>query len=360
MTLRLGSVDLELDPIEPVVRHCHKIVVSDATSDCTTCFDSTEVRTIPVATYTPSDMRKNRCASVAMISGPSLMKSGAMGTELVLTHGDGRVRVLFQHAPVWKAGVEPGSCPPQGLKLFRTVVSRETLRDGPPTVESETARPPPRGNPTFFRSVPPFAWHKSWAGSSWTWGPSSGNRGWEINEMEEADAWHSRPTGDIDGTWAMRIQGGILLQCPKVVVGGEVGLCRMAWLAEDDGIPGTSSDGDMARLLRVEAGIVALEPVMDNENNVMVAFHPPRLVSLRTDVMTKVGELENVSLLERSKNIETGIKESDESIPPSPDGISKLQSQISASSPNVRRVDNDKNKGKDDDENEALENLLKL
>ena len=50
-----------------------------------------------------------------------------MSTELILVHGNGRVRVVYQHAPVWEAGIEPGSCPPQGLKLFRIMVSQETL-----------------------------------------------------------------------------------------------------------------------------------------------------------------------------------------------------------------------------------------
>mmetsp|Transcript_22898 Transcript_22898/g.42002 ORF Transcript_22898/g.42002 Transcript_22898/m.42002 type:complete len:130 (-) Transcript_22898:119-508(-) len=50
-----------------------------------------------------------------------------MSTELVLRHGDGRVRVTFQHAPMWECGVEPGSCPSLGLKLFRALVSKEKM-----------------------------------------------------------------------------------------------------------------------------------------------------------------------------------------------------------------------------------------
>jgi hypothetical protein len=47
-------------------------------------------------------------------------------------------------------------------------------------------------------------------------------------------------------------------------------------------------------LLRVEASVVALEPmVMDDET--MVGFYPPSLGSLRCDVMRKLGELEEVS-----------------------------------------------------------------
>jgi hypothetical protein len=47
-------------------------------------------------------------------------------------------------------------------------------------------------------------------------------------------------------------------------------------------------------LLRVEASIIALEPmVMDDDT--MVGFYPPSLGSLRCDVMRKLGELEDAS-----------------------------------------------------------------
>ena len=156
------------------VTHTNRILSSSTQSDCETCFSSSEVTTLPVATYTPETLgRRHRCAAVGMVIGPSVLKSGAMSTELVLRHGDGRVRVTFQHAPVWERGVEPGSCPPQGLKLFRTVVSKEKLRpitaedtegtiQGPPTAEEEKSNPPQPGNPKFFRPVPPFFWHAKW------------------------------------------------------------------------------------------------------------------------------------------------------------------------------------------------------
>jgi len=192
-----ASVNLILDDESNSVEHTHEIVMGKIASDCETCYDSEDVRTIPVGKYTPGNMSKYRCASVAMCAGPSLMKSGAMSTELVLTHGNGRVRVVYQHAPVWEEGVEPGSCPPQALKLFRTMVSREALdADAPPSRETEEKNPPARGNPRFFRGVPPFQWHKKWAGSSWTWGEQTGDRGWAIENLEEVDAWHGRPTGD--------------------------------------------------------------------------------------------------------------------------------------------------------------------
>jgi len=311
-------VSLQPNEDSNVVTHTHRILSSTTQSDCETCFSSSEVTTLPtIATYTPETLsRRHRCAAVGMVVGPSVLKSGAMSTELVLKHGDGRVRVTFQHAPVWERGIEPGSCPPQGLKLFRAVVSKEKLRltvvedtegtiQGPPTADEEKSSPPTPGNPKFFRPVPPFNWHKKWAGTSWTWGPQTGDRGWAIQEMDEADSWHGRPTGDTSGTWSLRLPGGVLIQCPRVIVGGMAGICRLAWMPEDDGVAGTIEDGNTAKLLRIEASVSALEPVIsDDDADMMVGFYPPSLGSLRTDILEKVGELEGASLEEREQAAE--------------------------------------------------------
>lgn len=179
----VAGVSLQPSEDASSVAHSHRILASSTQSDCNTCFSSSEVRTMPIATYDKTNLgKRHRCASAGMVVGPSLLpKSGLMSTELSLRHGDGRVRVTFQHAPVWERGVEPGSCPPQGLKLFRAMVSKEKLRpctpddksavegqiQGPPTAEEEQSAPP--GNPRFFRPVPPFKWHAKWAGTSWTW-----------------------------------------------------------------------------------------------------------------------------------------------------------------------------------------------
>jgi hypothetical protein len=274
----VASVNLNYDESSDIIQQTHTIVVGAKRADCATCFDSFETKELPVAKYTPTQLHKTRLGSVGMVNGPTLLRSGTMATELVLSHGDGRVRVVFQHAPVWKAGVEPGSCPPQGLKLFRTMISREALREEPPTMETEAANPPTVGNPILYRGVPPFKWHKQWAGTSWTWGPQTGDRGWKIDEMEEADAWHGRATGDGPNVWNLRLPGGILVQCPRVVSEGEAGICRLAWLSDDD------------TLTRIEAAIVALEP-MYMDDDTLAGFHPPCLASFRCDYMKNVGEL---------------------------------------------------------------------
>mmetsp|Transcript_196 Transcript_196/g.204 ORF Transcript_196/g.204 Transcript_196/m.204 type:complete len:468 (-) Transcript_196:8-1411(-) len=299
-----GSVNLNTDQdANDLVTHEHEVVIGSIKSDCENCFDSMETKIFPVTTYTPDNLSgRNRCASCAMVSGPSLLRSGAMSTELILAFGDGRVRVTFQHAPVWESSDDDDdennpqqtNGPPDGLKLFRIMVAREVLGDAPPSPSRDSSVQP--GNPTFFRPVPPFKWHNEWAGTTWTWGPQAGDRGWAIEEMDEADSWHGRPTGDNQNVWSLRL-GGILLQCPRVVMPNTVDFCRLAWLPEEE------TDEVDAKLIRIEAGITAMEPVIDEESDMLVGFMPPKLSNLRCDVMTKSGELENASMLEQLKKL---------------------------------------------------------
>lgn len=273
----VASVDLNPSG-DDEIEHTHTIVVGAKKSDCETCFDSMEQKTLPVQKYTPDNiLQKSRLAGVSMVNGPSILRSGAMATELILKHGDGRVRVVFNHAPVWAKDVEPGSCPPQGLKLFRTMISREAIRPTAPTFETEAKEAPEKGNPVFFRPVPPFNYHKKWSGTSWTWGPQSGNRGWAVDELDETDAWQGITPVDC---WNLRLPGGIHVQAPRIITDATVGICRMAWLPDDE------------TLLRVEAGVSALQPMVV-EDDMMIGFEPPSLTSLRCDMLEKTGELEN-------------------------------------------------------------------
>jgi hypothetical protein len=167
--------------------------------------------------------------------------------------------------------------------MFRAMVSREALRSTAPTAETEGQEPPSEGNPTFFRPVPPFNWHKKWSGTSWTWGPSAGNRGWSIEELEEADAWQGITPVEL---WNLRLPGGVFVQAPRIITDESAGICRLAWLPDDE------------TLLRVEAGVQALQPMIV-EDEMMIGFEPPTLTSLRCDMMMKVGELENVLIPSR-------------------------------------------------------------
>ena len=278
----VASVDLNLnkdgqEEEEEVITQNHQFVVGATRSDCATCFDSMETKTIPVAVYTPNNLRRQRFAACGMVNGPTLLRSGIMATELGLNYGDGRLRVIFQHAPVWERDVEPGSCPPAGLKLLRVMVSREALRSSAPTAESETADPPDGSiNPTFYRGVPPFAWHKKWSGTAWTWGPQQGNRGWSVTDLEEHDSWHGASPPQA---WNMRLPGGCFVQAPRIVSSQETALLRLAWLPTPD------------MLLRLEAGVSALQPDMLLQDDSLEGFEPPSLVSLRCDVLKNTGDL---------------------------------------------------------------------
>ena len=91
------------------------------------------------------------------------------------------------------------------------------------------------------------------------------------------------------------------------------GLCRLAWMPEDEGEVGSVADGSRAKLLRVEASVSALEPIIsEDDQDMMVGFYPPSLGSLRTDILEKMGELEGVSLEERAEAAEGYVAWSDD------------------------------------------------
>jgi len=356
----VASVDLA-SPSSEVVQHTHTIVVGAKRSDCATCFDTMETKTLPVATYTPDTFRTRRpirLASRSWVNGPTVLRSGAVATELILAYNDGRVRVVFQHAPVWPKDVDTSGSeelpPPQGLKLFRVTVSREALRDQPPTPEIEQTYWKENENNNmedmekvqFFRPVPPFNWHKVWSGTSWTWGPSSGNRGWAIENIEEGDDWHGNSPVE---QWNMRIPGGIFLQSPRMISPDATGLLRVAWMPNDQ------------VLLRAEAGVLALQPMelMDEEKleeSTVFAFEPPSLASLRCDVLRKTGDLEGEPQFVKDQR---GQVEEDAADPPftsSDSTASAVQETKAASAPSDAAAKTNKPK----DEPKTIGDVLRL
>jgi len=257
-----------------------------------------------------------------------------VATELVLAHGDGRVRVIFQHAPVWEKGVEAGVGPPQGLKLFRCLVSREANREAPPTPEQEASSSSDsnNNNPVFNRPVPPPDWHKKWSGTSWTWGPEAGNRGWSIEELEQEDAWQANMPVEL---WNLRLPGGLFVQTPRVIRAESVGLLRLAWM------PTTET------LLRLETGVLALQPVAVQDEDVEI-LAPPTLASLRCDVLQKIGDLEGVpSFVEQMRQEEI---EKEGKVP----GTAAKPVKKRETTPATKR------KSDDDDDIKAIEDALQL
>jgi hypothetical protein len=135
------------------------------------------------------------------------------------------------------------------------MISREALRSTAPTAEQEAEAPPAPGNPVFNRPVPPFDWHKKWAGTSWTWGPQIGNKGWSLDELEDMDAWHGSAPVEL---WNLRLPGGVFIQSPRVVTDDQAGVCRLAWLP-----PVTRCCWEM--------GVMALQP-MFLEDDAMIRW----------------------------------------------------------------------------------------
>ena len=97
-------------------------------------------RQIPVGTYTKGKLGRQTCAGAGMVSGPTLLRSGLMSTELLLRYGASRLRVAVQHAPAEaNEGVEDAV---PALLCFRCVVARERCDAelGAPTREVEATR----------------------------------------------------------------------------------------------------------------------------------------------------------------------------------------------------------------------------
>ena len=183
----------------------------------------------------PGGLRRMATAGPGLINGPTVLRSGAMSTEVALRHGDGRIRVTFQHAPAWKQDREQGVGLPDALGLYRIVVRREALRPRAPTKGNEKAAAEAAkadgvagaepadplnpnkglvGPPVFWRGVPPFKWAEEgevYSGHSHKWVPGEGLTS-EPKRLEEPDErWHER--FQVEGVWHLRL-GAILIQCP--------------------------------------------------------------------------------------------------------------------------------------------------
>jgi hypothetical protein len=165
---------------------------------------------------------------------------------------------------------------------------------------SQVSMPGTGQHPIFDRSVPPFDWHKKWSGSSWTWGPDAGDRGWDIPELEiGVDDWHGCAPVEA---WNLRLPGGSFIQLPRVVTGDAIERCRLAWMPNAD------------TLLRLEAGVMALQPVFDVDAESIIGFEPPTLASLRCDVLKNLGDLEGVPSFVQQENQALDQREHDSSV----------------------------------------------
>lgn len=239
--------DVALAPDGESAQLSQTVTVASVGSDCERCFDSAEAKVLPLgAVSRAAGLGRTAVVGPCLVTGPSVLKSGAMSTEVGLRYKDGRVRVLFQHAPAWaRENPTPGQGPPDALDLLRVTVRREALRPAAPTAQAEAkaaeaaaasaasaeeaAAAELAAGPRFWRGVPPYKWAQEddglvWQGNSHTWQPGGGGTafggGATVNPTRTlafdapADVWHERFTGDDDNTWHLRLPGGILLQAP--------------------------------------------------------------------------------------------------------------------------------------------------
>ncbi|KAH8065345.1 hypothetical protein JL721_8304 [Aureococcus anophagefferens] len=218
-------------------------------------------REIPVGTYRAGALGRQVCAGAGMCSGPSLLRSGLMSTELILRHGASRLRVTLQHAPAEPA--EGSELDAPALLCYRCVVSRERCDGslGAPTREIEAKRWDDVERGAGKESEIP-----NFKGSDLGRFPLR----FLLDEVEPDDLWHEfMRTGEA--SYNLVLPGGIRIQAPQVVQSSVPAPMRVAWMPNGD------------ELLRAEAVVVALEPTDDDRR-----FLPPKLVtSARTRSSTR-------------------------------------------------------------------------
>ena len=101
----------------------------------------------------------------------------------------------------------------------------------------------------------------------------------------------------------MTLPGGNLRQCPRIIPPNDVEICRFAWLPKDK------------NLLRVEAFMKCLEPIINNENNDMKCLQPSQFGALRCDVLDMKSENDKAEkMLVSLKEHENDISFEEESI----------------------------------------------
>lgn len=294
---------------------------NSVSSDCETCHDSTQERWLPLGQVGTGALRRMTCAGPAMVNGPTVLRSGALSTELGLRFGDSRVRVTFQHIPAWEGDSTAGIGPPDCLDLFRVVMRRETLRDAPPTrAQAEADRSDDKyaggkGAVDLWRGFPPFQWAQlptePWRGTHHVVSSQQfSDVPTTVNEDDAASwLWHEYIRGDDgDGSgtsqWHLRLPGGVLIQCPRRIPrqpeeeGGASAMFRLAWLAES------------TSLVRASVGVCALEEEDSGGDDDMlsVRLKPPSIVSFSADELERSPESEAVAALTVKPSDSSGVQ----------------------------------------------------
>ena len=237
-------------------------------------------RQIPVGTYTKGKLGRQTCAGAGMVSGPTLLRSGLMSTELLLRYGASRLRVAVQHAPAEaNEGVEDAV---PALLCFRCVVARERCDAelGAPTREVEATRwqgheddlPDDKDNTHFWKGRSPYSWRRDWVGESDVAIRDTLEHFELPDGLEEDESWHES-TRSGEASYNLALPGGIRVQAPQIIPAAQPVPIRVAWMP------------NAQTLLRAEGVVTALEAVEGSDERLA----PPRLVTFRADCLKDRG-----------------------------------------------------------------------
>ena len=237
-------------------------------------------RQIPVGTYTRGKLGRQTCAGQGMVSGPTLLRSGLMSTELLLRYGASRLRVAVQHAPAEaNEGVEDAV---PALLCFRCVVARERCDAelGAPTREVEATRwqgheddlPDDKDDTHFWKGRSPYSWRRDWVGESDVAIRDTLEHFELPDGLDDEESWHES-TRSGEASYNLALPGGIRVQAPQIIPAAVPVPIRVAWMP------------NAQTLLRAEGVVTALEAVEGNDERLA----PPRLVTFRADCLKDRG-----------------------------------------------------------------------
>ena len=271
------------------VKHVSALVLGEIRADCETCFDSERLKSKEVGTYRVGKLKSRLCANVE-VRGPGLTPRG-ISTELILRHGDGRVRVLLAHAPVEFADVAGVGSVPCVYALKDVVIVRERLGRRPlkadtdpdvmwvPTADSTFAGPYDGIRERFGAAGVPEQ-----EAVAFDELPACKVLSEQVQaEMQQqaggAEGDHLASSGSGGELYRRVFAGGILVEAPWVVAAGLDERARVSW---------APCAGASARPVVVAADI-AVRAVTDVATlpagqTVLV---PPKLVDFFVDTLTR-------------------------------------------------------------------------
>ncbi|CAM9100799.1 unnamed protein product [Ascophyllum nodosum] len=275
---------IELSPDGETLRHVNILYVGSIDSECSTCFDSVETREIPLGLFT-KDKFKHRAFGPVYLNGPRVTRRGDMNIEVGIRNANRRVRCIVTHRPQFDGVVQR----PQ-LVLERIVLVNET--------SAQEGRGQVVDLPWSHFKMP--RWLGLWRGRNMVLDACSdvdvgrvSNSKSNSNELAwREEIWapsHLRKcrcsgvAGDdthADTHALLELDGGVRVEAPKVVLGGEPAEMSLRWATDQ------IATGEPSRIALAKVRFEALSKIVGNgvnggdTNNVRIS--PPKL--LRFDV----------------------------------------------------------------------------